>query len=185
VKRTILISSGVLVVIIGIIVVLNWGLVSMLVIGPYAGPVSESWQTSGHALQLRVDVHPEQNSFVAGAYYVFRSAPVGSDAWRDIMTFRHDDQVPIPQDQVRFVNDRVAFVFMGWMYAVTVDGGRTWAVWDAGHNLPNWLCCNYRLITDVQLNPDGTGTMTLNPIQDRRGEVPQLRTRDFGRHWSV
>jgi len=185
VKRVVLLISGAVALRIGVMIVLNWPLFSMLVIGPYAGPVNESWQTSGHALQVRVDVHPERNSFEPGAYYVFRSAPVGSDAWRDIMTFRHDDPVPIPQDQIRFVNDRVAFVFMGWMYAVTDDGGRTWTVCDAGHNLPNWLCCNYRLITDVQLNADGTGAMMLNPIQDRRGEVPQLHTRDFGRHWSV
>jgi hypothetical protein len=111
--------------------------------------------------------------------------PTGSDAWRDITTFRHDDAVPIPRDQIRFVNNRVAFVFMGWIYAVTTDGGATWSVWDAGNDLPNWQCCNYRLITDVKLNVDGTGTMTLNPIQDRPGEVPQLRTKDFGRHWTV
>jgi len=156
--------------------------------GPRMGDITESFETSNHTFKLRVDRRAEVGGFMAvlnGAYYVFRSAPVGSDNWHDIMTFRHDDPNPILRDQVRFVNERVGFVFMGWMYAVTDDGGRTWAVWDAGHNLPNWLCCNYRLITDVQLNPDGTGTMTLNPIQDWRGEVPQLHTRDFGRHWSV
>jgi hypothetical protein len=185
VKKTIFIISGVLVVIIGIIVVLNWGLVSMLVIGPYQGPVIESWETSGPTLQVRVDAHSEQNTFVPGAYYVFRSAPKDSNAWHDVMTFRHDDPVAIPRDSVRFVDDRTAFVFMGWMYAVTTDGGANWSVWDAGHDLPNWQCCNYGLITDVQLNADGTGTMALNPIKNRRGEVPLLRTKDFGRHWSV
>ena len=155
--------------------------------GPHMGDTVESFETSNQTIRLRVDRHAEVGGFgpIAGAYYVFRSAPVGSDAWHDIMTFRHDDPNPIPRDQVRFLNERVAFVFMGWMYAVTVDRGATWSVWDARTNLPNWQCCNYRLITDVQLNADGIGTMTLHPIQDRRGEVPQLRTRDFGRHWSV
>ena len=80
-KRVVLIIAGVVALIIGVVIVLNWPLVSMLVIGPYAGPVTESWQTSGQTLQVRIDVHPEQNSFLPGAYYVFRSAPVGSDAW--------------------------------------------------------------------------------------------------------
>ena len=155
----------------------------MFVTGPKQGPVFESWETSGQTLQIRVESHPEQNAIVGGAYYVFRFAPKGSDAWRDIMTFRHDDPVPIPRDSVRFVDDQTAFVFMGWMYAVTTDGGASWSVWDAGRDLPNWQCCNYGLITDVNVHPDGSGTMVLNPITNRRGEVPQLHTKDFGRHW--
>ncbi len=101
------------------------------------------------------------------------------------MTFRHDDPVPIPHDQVRFVNDRIGFVFMGWMYAVTTDSGASWSVWDSTTNLPHWQCCNYGLIADVHLEPNGTGTMTLHPIPGRSGEVPELNTKDYGRHWSV
>jgi hypothetical protein len=156
--------------------------------GPRMGDLTESFETSNHTFKLRVDRHAEVGGFMAiqnGAYYVFRSAAVGSDAWDDIMTFRHDDPNPIPLDQVRFVNERVGFVFMGWKYAVSTDGGATWKVWDATRDLRNWQCCNYRLIASVQLNADGNGTMTLSPIQDRRGEVPELHTSDFGRHWSV
>jgi hypothetical protein len=153
--------------------------------GPRMANVTDSFDTANRTFKLRVDRHAEVGGFVNGAYYVFRSAPVGSDNWQDIMTFRHDDPNPIPRDQVRLLNERVGFVFMGWMYAVSTDGGTTWTVWDAKRDLPNWQCCNYRLIANVQLNADGNGTMTLSPIQDRRGEVPQLRTSDFGRHWSV
>jgi hypothetical protein len=152
---------------------------------PRMGAVFETWETANQTFRIRVDAHTEEHAFLPGAYYVFRSAPSGSNNWRNIMTFRHDDPNLIPRDQIRFVNDRVAFAFIGWMYAVTADGGVTWSVWEAGRDLPDWLCCNYRLINDVQLNADGTGTMTLQPIQDRQGEVPQLRTKDFGRHWSV
>src|SRR5262245_51653458 len=110
---------------------------------PHAGAIAETWETSTGALRIRIDRHNEENSFLPGAYYVFRSAPVGSEAWRDIISFRHDDRVPIPRDQVRLVNDQVAFVFMGWIYAVTTDDGATWSVWDAEHELPSWHCCNY------------------------------------------
>ena len=184
-KRVLLIITGAVALIIGGVIVLNWPLVSMIVIGPYAGPVTESWETSGQTFQVRIDMCPEKNAMVGGAYYVFRSAPKGSDSWHDVMTFRHDDHVAIPQDNVQFLNDQTGFVFMGWMYAVTTDAGKNWSVWDAGRDLPNWRCCNYGLISDVQLNADGTGTMSLNPIRDRRGEVPLLHTKDFGCHWSV
>lgn len=155
-------------------------------LGPHMGDTVESFETSNQTFKLRVDRHAEVGGFgaIAGAYYVFRSAPVGSDVWRDIMTFRHDDPNPIPRDQARFLNDHVAFVFMGWMYAVTTDSGASWSVWDSSRDLPKWRCCNYRLIQSVHLEADGTGTMTLNVIPDR-GEVPQLRTKDFGRTWTV
>ena len=72
---------------------------------------------------------------------------------------------------------------MGWMYAVTTDGGVNWSVWSAKSDLPGWECCNYGLIQDVQFAPDGAGTMRLSVIDPRRGEVPELYTRDYGRSW--
>ncbi|MBA2734700.1 MAG: hypothetical protein H0U54_17700 [Acidobacteria bacterium] len=153
---------------------------------PSIGEITESWETSNQTFKVKIDRHAEQNGgFVAGAYYVFQSAPSTSNNWREIMTFRHDDPNPIPRDQVRFVNDRVGYVFMGWMYAVTTDGGATWSVWNAQTDLPKWDCCNYRLIGSVNIVPDGTGTMILNPIPQRQGEVPQLHTNDFGQHWNL
>jgi len=152
------------------------------------GDVTESFETSNHTFKLRVERHAEVGGFMAvlnGAYYVFRAASVGSDNWHDIMTFRHDDPNPIPRDQVRFVNERVGFVFMGWLYAASTDGGATWTVWNAKRDLPNRQCCSYQTIANVELNADGSGTMTLSPIEERPGEVPQLHTNDFGRHWSV
>ncbi|MBK8316561.1 MAG: hypothetical protein IPL01_22115 [Acidobacteria bacterium] len=83
------------------------------------GAIAETWQTAKDTLQIRVDRHYEENGgFVAGAYYVFRSAPVGSNNWRDIMTFRHDDPIPIPRDNIRFVNGASRLFSQGWMYAV-------------------------------------------------------------------
>ena len=101
------------------------------------------------------------------------------------MTIVHPDSIPLPKDQVRFVGDKTAYVFMGWMYAVTTDGGRTWSVWDAEKELPNCTYCNYKLIRDVQLKPDGAGRMILNPTPNTPGAVSELRTRDYGRHWTV
>jgi hypothetical protein len=185
-KRKSLIVVAVVVAVVGLIVAANWKVISMLASGPSIGAVTDSWETSNQTFKLRVDRHAEENGgFVPGAYYIFRSAPSGSDSWHDVMTFRHDDPVPIPRNQVRFVNDKVGYVFMGWMYAVTTDAGVTWAVWNAQTDLPKGFCCTYRLIGSVNIEPDGRGTMILNPIPQTQGEVPQLHTKDFGQHWNL
>ena len=120
-KRALLIAIGAFVVVVAVVVAANW----MFLSRPYMGKVIESWETSNQAFRVRVDQHSEENSFVPGAYYVFRSAPPGTEDWRDIMTFRHDDPIPIPRDQIRFVNDRVGFVFIELH---TNDYGRHWSL---------------------------------------------------------
>lgn len=147
--------------------------------------VNETWETTNSTFKIDVTAYAEENGYVGGAYYIFRSAMVGSDDWREIMTFRHDYPVPIPRHQVQFVNAQIGFAFMGWMYAVTTDAGSNWSVWRAEKDLPNWHCCNYKLIQGVRIAPDGTGTMSLKPIPQREGEVPELRTKDYGRHWNL
>ena len=168
-----------------IIILTALAIVSLSFFKPLMGAKTETWETANQSFRVRIDQHAERVPFpVPGAYYVFQSAPSGSNTWREIMTFRHDDPVLIPREQVRFINDRAGYVFMGWMFAVTTDGGASWSVWDASKDLPNWACCNYGLIRAVHLAPDGTGVMILNPIDERRGEVPELHTNDFGRHWN-
>lgn len=148
--------------------------------------IIERWQTTNGTIDVLVTSYSEDNAGLdAGAYYVFESARSGSNQWHKVMLFRHDDPVPIPRAQIRFVSDRIGYVFMGWKYAVTTDNGSTWSVWTAERDLPNWECCNYGLIHDVTMANDGSGVMQLKPIQDRRGEVPELRTKDYGRHWSA
>jgi hypothetical protein len=149
------------------------------------GRVLETWETGNNAFKVRITAYAEKNGgFVAGAYYVFQSAQSGANAWHEIMTFRHDDPVRIPREQVRFVQDKIGYAFMGWMYAVTTDEGRTWIVWDATKDLPNWTYRNYGLIRDMSIRLDGSGTMTLDPIPARQGEAPMLCTKDYGRHWT-
>src|SRR5262245_304660 len=148
------------------------------------GKVVEHWQAAGRSLEIRAIVYEETGVYLSGTFYDFDARRVGSDQWTRVMSFRHDDRPSIPHD-VHFVDDRTTYFFMGWMYAVTIDGGRTWSVWDASKDLPSWQCCNYGLIARVDLQADGIGTMTLRPIEGRRGEVPALITSDFGQHWTA
>lgn len=150
--------------------------------GPPKGQAVETWETSNKTFKVRVTTRTEKAQVgLPGTFYIFQSAPAGSDDWREVMMFRHDDDPEIPRDQVRFVNDQVGYLFMGWMYAVTTDGGRTWSVWDAARELPQWRT-NYRLIKDVSLQADGSGTMSLNELDPQPGHA-ELVTADYGRHW--
>jgi hypothetical protein len=72
---------------------------------------------------------------------------------------------------------------MGWRYSITTDGGKHWRVWNAETDLAGWQCCNYGLIKEIELSPDGSGKMILDPITGRQGEVAELVTSDFGGHW--
>ena len=149
------------------------------------GKVIENWQVGNEAFDVQVDAYSEKGvGFVSGAYYVFTARSRAAGTWHEVMTFRHDDTVPIPREQIRLVTDKIGFIFMGWMYAATTDSGQNWSVWDARSDLANWQCCNYGLINEVSLQPNGTGKMILDPIKGRRGEVPKLCTTDFGRHWT-
>jgi hypothetical protein len=141
--------------------------------------VIDQWETTNGNIDIRVKAFAEDGwGPVPGAYYVFESARHDSNNWQAIMTFRHDDPVPVPRDQIRFVNDRTAFVFMGWMYSVTTDGGANWSVWSAQEHIPEY---NYALIESVQLESSGYGVMRLDT--SRSNNIPDLLTRDYGRHW--
>lgn len=145
---------------------------------------AEVMETSGSTFRIKVSAFPEKDGgFVSGQYYRFESLPQDGKDWVMAMQFRHDDPVPIPKQNVKFLTPETAFVFMGWRYSVTTDGGKNWHLWSAETDLTGWKCCNYGLINAVELSQSGKGKMTLSPIQGRAGEVPRLFTSDFGRHW--
>ncbi len=146
------------------------------------GKTFDSWEAANTKFRITITAH-EEGVWTGGAGYIFKAASVGSDNWREIMRFRHNDPVAIPRNQYSFINDQIGYVFMGWMYAVTTDAGSTWKVWNANEDLLNWECYNHGLINDVSIAPDGTGKMKLNAVPGRRGEVPELHTKDYGQHW--
>ena len=93
---------------------------------------AEVAEIPGTLFTVRISEFPEDHGgLVAGAYYRFESLPSGGKTWVSAMEFRHDDAVPIPRQDVRFLTPRSAIAFMGWKYAVTTDGGNHWHVWNA------------------------------------------------------
>lgn len=151
---------------------------------PHRGKtINERWETSNKVLRIRVTSYAEENGgFVPGAYYVFEATKLDSTNWQEVMTFRHDDPAPIPKDQVRFVNDEIAYFFMVYEYAITTDGGSTWLVRDIVTDLPDWQQ-NRPSIKDIRIAPDGSGIMELRSSTNRQEGT--RRTKDYGRHWSL
>ncbi len=119
-----------------------------------------------------------------GAYYVFESLPAGASAWIEIVTVRYDDRVPIPRDQIRFVNENIAYLFMGWTYAVTVNAGTTWSKIE---DVTNFFRDNdhvaFRYLDKVAVSDRGVGKMELKPIDEDSGRTRYLSTEDYGQHW--
>ena len=153
----------------------------------YKGEVVETWESTNTPFKLRVNKNIERGGFMpaatAGAYYDFQSAAVGSDSWREIMTFRHDDPIEIPKEKVHFADDKVASVFMGWMYAVTTDGGNSWRVAKIWDSLPKDERCLYGCIEDLRIDANGTGEVKLNIIASPKEKLKILETSDFGKTW--
>lgn len=147
-----------------------------------SGKVYETWEASNDRFTVRAKASEDRSQALGGSYFVYESAPRGNDHWKQIMEFRHDDPIKIPHESIRFVGDRIGYVFLGWKYAVTSDGGQTWTNWSAESDLPNWKCCNYGLISEVELSAQGRGKMTLHTIPGRN-EPDILQTEDYGKHW--
>ena len=150
------------------------------------GEIVETWESTNTPFKIRVNKHIERGGFMpaatAGAYYDFQSAAVGSDDWHEIMTFRHDDPIEIQKEKVHFADDKIASVFMGWMYAVTRDGGENWR--NAEMKFPsNDNKCLYNCINELRIDANGTGEIKLNLAGSPKDKLTILETADFGKTW--
>lgn len=101
------------------------------------GDVFDNWEAANSVFKIRITAYKEIAAFTPGAHYVLQSSNVGSDDWKEIITIRTDEPHPIPRKQVRFVSDRVAYIFLSTYYVATTDGGDTWFVWDGDKNIPD------------------------------------------------
>jgi len=143
---------------------------------PKKGALFESYIFEGSRLKIKVESRHENGLLVwlPGAYYDYEAKRNDSDSWQPIFTFYFDNPMKIPKEQIKEINEKVSYVFIGWMYSVTTDGGKTWSTWDADKKQQ----CGF--IQSVELGPEGQGTMNL---YDRTGATCQLYTTDFGKTW--
>ena len=121
----------------------------------------------------------------SGRYYTFTvPRKIGDyETTSIIFNILLEEAVPFNPNQVKILSDKIAYVYMGWIYSVTLDGGRAWHLWDAERNLPEWKCCDAGLIRDISISDHGNGIMTLRPDPTKPESLVYLRTDDFGQRW--
>jgi hypothetical protein len=146
-----------------------------------ANALSREFNSS--AITIRATAYDLLGVEPTGTYYTFEALTPNLPFAVEIMTVREDQRKAVRPDRIRFVGDRVCYLWEGWMVAVTVDGGSTWDVWDGDTELPGWHCCRADLIKQVRIDPLGNGKMELNPHPGER--IPTtLSTTDYGKHWA-
>lgn len=137
------------------------------------------WETKRGGLKIRLITYELPDVIPRGIYHTFQSSQGEGTSWSDIMTVRKETLASPRGDQVVFINEQVAFIFMDWIYAVTTDGGRTWFTWDTEQDFPSIECCDYTRIQEVYVSSDGKGIMKIS----RLGEIQELHTKDYGKQW--
>lgn len=107
--------------------------------------------------------------------HVMESSPVASDKWSPVISYDSDDGFDINLEQIQFVNDNVGYAFIANWYAVTIDGGQSWA----RHPFTQgW-------IREVNMTADGQGNLKLEVYSiDNNKDVLSFDTKDFGRTWN-
>jgi hypothetical protein len=162
--------------------------ISLLLIGSYyvlkpkKGELFESYVFEGSNLNIRVEARHQQGLFlfVPGAYYDYEAKSKDSDVWKPIFTILFDDPVEIPKDQIKEIKEQVVYLFIGWIYSVTTDGGKTWHTWNGSPKWAQYTGSRYGFIDEIQMDPNGLGVMS---IRDGQGDLTELNTKDFGKTW--
>ncbi|MGH9842820.1 MAG: hypothetical protein ACREEM_29115 [Blastocatellia bacterium] len=144
--------------------------------------ITETFEVANNNLKIKIIAYDLlMNTEPSSKYYTFSSLRGGEGDLKTVFTVRLDQPVPIPREQVEIINDRVTTMFMGWMYAVTVDRGKGWDIWDGELELGDWQCCDPTLIQNVKIFPDGVGKMTIKLSPQK---YSTLHTNDYGVHWN-
>jgi hypothetical protein len=148
---------------------------------PRRGNPLDSWQTTNNHFKIKITAYDEEGAYLSGTYYGFSSSKADEDEWQEFLVIRHDDRPDVSRDQIRFVNDRVGYVFIGGQFAASTDAGATWSIWDAKTELVNK---KYGPIKDVQMTEEGMGEMIISPIEKEEEEI-KLKSSNYGREWRV
>lgn len=150
---------------------------------PSQGPVIEEWETHNSRFKIRVQRRAHLYGLMS-YWYVFQSSSKGSIRWQEVTRHLQGEPIALPKQQIRFVSEDVGYLFFQLKYAVTVDGGATWKVFDFGDNpsfKPKQL--DYSRIAEVLIRPDGTGDITMLKYDSRAGQSTLFYTMDYGQKW--
>jgi hypothetical protein len=139
----------------------------------------ETWASSAGGFDIRLRSYELEHVEPNGTYYTFEAKTTDSDDWTGIITLRLDEKISLPTENLHVVNEQITYFFFGWMYAVTIDGGKTWKVWDG-----NDEASSSGFIERISLTTDGVGQMIYRVNPSGSHIVKHLNTKDFGQHWA-
>ena len=146
-------------------------------------------EIANQQFRIRIKAYKEKAVFLPGVYFIFQSAPVEIDKWRDVVTVKGDEPWPVRPQQLGFVAPDTGYGFIGGYYMVTRDAGANWSIWRADKNVGSEdYLRRYNLapfIEEVELSADGNGRMRLHKYFNAREQGPDLHTADFGLHWGL
>jgi len=155
---------------------------------PYGerGAVYETWETRNEAFKVKITARHEINVYMPGAYYICEVAAAGTDDWREFKAIRADDPNPILRERFQFVNAQTAYLYTTDDFSVTVDGGRTWKVWQPRLPQPDGKLEYWGIINaHVEANGTGRAKLTRYDEQVKDRVETEVRTADFGQTWNT
>jgi hypothetical protein len=181
-------AFGALILPISFLLFLQWSWTRESLWRPYGdrGKSYESFERANSTFKVRATAYYEEGVYMPGAYFAFQSSSAGLDDWKEFAVFRTDDAIPIPHENLRLVSEQIAYVYMTDGYFVTVDGGRSWSKWKPALPPPIGEGV-YWAIKALNVEPDGSGTANLWKYDEGVKDIVTLevRTGDYGRHWSA
>lgn len=136
--------------------------------------------------RILISAYDLYNTEPSGRFYTFQHQieQGGVLRRRNIFHLRQDILAPPPINQARYLSDQILYVYMGWLYSITIDGGEIWHLWDAEKELQGWKCCDPGLIQNVTVASDGSGIMKLRLNPEEPQKILELYTKDYGQHWA-
>lgn len=149
------------------------------------GPAIEQAETSNSKFTIRVERRSDLSSMMH-YWYVFKSKKKGDLRWHEITKQLHGEPVELPIKQIRFISPDVGYLFFQLKYAVSIDGGETWSLFDFGSHpsyKPEQL--DYSRIADVKIQADGSGHVMMFRYDMTQGQAMKFLTKDFGQHWEL
>lgn len=139
--------------------------------------------TQNDIFKIKLVVQKEQFIIAPGACYSFYSRNNKNNQWQKVFSLQFDDPISVPDKHIRFVNDKVGYIFLGEIYAVTTDAGDSWALWNSDNFSESFPEINARSIKYVKILPDGTGVMEFYKYPED-STVITLITSDYGKFWN-
>jgi len=135
-------------------------------------------------LAIRIMAHYEYSQLLSGGLFIFESQIKNNESWDRVFEIRFDDpvQIPNPKELVKKIGQGKYYIFLGWLYTVSIDYGQNWHTTNIRGFLSQEENIGYGLIGSVDISNEGKGNMYLRPNRTGKNE---LITDDYGVSWRI